>query len=832
MFASFALAQQALDPICYIQSIRSTCIENLQGDTIYVNNNMALFGNEVSFCPEMMTQWRGAAQIVICIDRSGSMNTTDSNYRAITVAKMFLDSIAKKSPESKVGIVVFGAGNPDRTGATGIAPLTLAGPNLPILKSWVDSAGNHLGYTPYGAALDTARRFISRLPATDTTRAIIFLSDGEPCLPNTRPCRDTAYTNLVSSGLIGALPPVHTVYFHTGTGSSIARDTLRHLAGMTEGTFTDVNNANNLATVFLDSLFTRVLPVVNVWNFHIANLTNGQESYGSLVNSDPLHPAYAFRPLYLEVGPNLISCLYERRSETGVTAVESKSFTIWRRPGSITAAEQTEFNQYFTAICSPHSSVIWQDSLRQTIPTGGHYDSAYRHVYIQLVRGPGTSGTDTDSVVITTPRGEREVIAVIETAPGSNIFRGMLPIEGDLSGIRDNGILEVRQTDTLYAIFKNPAYQDVNGNYYDIGLDTILCFSDADSGNIPIDTTDTGPFTVITRDTNGNGYIDKLELAFDSDVRISGADTAGLGAAFTITEGGYTWRIAGILPMGTISRNFELNLVESGSASRMETDLLPAIRFNSWMALTGLAPNTSASNVLDGCGPVIRRAVLNDNATSQDPSDDRVTVEWSEPIAAAGPFTSADQVFRGWTPDSATQSSAVLSGCAITVSTGNGQFTTCNPINGELWISIDSARSGIADTKGNHVSANNHKVIISLPRGNTYINDPKMIPNPGDYEFIRRNGGSSGSAMNFSFEMFGEAIVTLRIYDLAGNLVRKLSQGRMGTAALSGILETVPWDGTNGRGRIVNRGGYVVKFYAEPVGGGKTQIKTIRIAIQ
>lgn len=837
VLGSFALAAEVLDPICYMNSINGTCVEALDGDTIYVDYHTALFGSEITFCPSTYTQVAGAAQIVICIDRSGSMNTTDPNAQTVVVARTFLDSIASRSPDSKVGIVIFGAG-PNRTGATGVAPMALTSANIATLKGWIDQAADHSGFTPYGAALDTARRFMNRLPSTDTSRAIIFLSDGEPCLTNGG-CSDSIYNGLLASGVIATLPPVHTVYFHPSNSSSTtARNTLINLANVTEGTYTDVSNASNLYTVFLDTLLTRVLPVFNSWNYQIQNFANGQISQGVRIGTNQRNPTVAFAPLHLELGENLVSVLYERQTLSGKDGV-IRSFVIYRKNDNVplTAAEQAKFDQYFTATCTQHSIVTWLDSLGQPMPAGGHYDSTYTRIYLQVERGPGTPEVQTDTVVVTTMHGEQERVVVTETGPTTNVYRGSLPVAGDPTATRNNGTVELRRVDTLFATYNNPYFRDVSGQLYDQSVDTIFTFTTADTTNIPPDTVTPPvvvPFMVVTRDTNGNGYIDKLELIFEDSVTINptGCDTCGLGAAFLVKDNLYTWRIAGITPLGRSGTEFDLNLVESNSTSRMETDVLPNVRFGSWTALSGLSPNTSATSVVDGSGPVIRRAILDDNGTPGVYGDDTVRVEWSEPIVPGGPYTGASQVFHAFAPESTTIDNGLLNGCFVEVGARDGRFTPCGDTVGDFWINIDSAQSNIADGKGNHVLNANRRVKIVLPPPSSILTDPWMLPNPADYDIILNNKGSGIPAVVFNFTMFGEAFVTVRIYDIAGNLVRNLSLGKMGADVMRGVHETAGWDGMNGRGRFVNRGGYVAKLFARPVNGGKTQTRTLKIAIK
>ena len=56
LIAIFVKVYAESDSICYMQSLKGTCIETQEDDTVFVDNKTLLFGSQVAFCPEM---WEG-----------------------------------------------------------------------------------------------------------------------------------------------------------------------------------------------------------------------------------------------------------------------------------------------------------------------------------------------------------------------------------------------------------------------------------------------------------------------------------------------------------------------------------------------------------------------------------------------------------------------------------------------------------------------------------------------------------------------------------------------------------------------------------------------------
>jgi hypothetical protein len=85
------------------------------------------------------------------------------------------------------------------------------------------------------------------------------------------------------------------------------------------------------------------------------------------------------------------------------------------------------------------------------------------------------------------------------------------------------------------------------------------------------------------------------------------------------------------------------------------------------------------------------------------------------------------------------------------------------------------------------------------------------------------------TSTTIAYKLSDDANVTLRIYTLSGNLVRREDYARGTAGGLSGLNE-VRWNGRNGKGEYVSSGGYIVVVEAE--GHGETlHVMRRRVAV-
>jgi hypothetical protein len=97
-------------------------------------------------------------------------------------------------------------------------------------------------------------------------------------------------------------------------------------------------------------------------------------------------------------------------------------------------------------------------------------------------------------------------------------------------------------------------------------------------------------------------------------------------------------------------------------------------------------------------------------------------------------------------------------------------------------------------------------------------------PNP-----FSPNGDGLYDEVNISFSLAKEADVTLEIYDMAGELVRRLFWQRAfgKTGRISGLV----WDGKDDEGRVVPYGIYIMRFEARDNAENRTERTNAAVAV-
>lgn len=132
--------------------------------------------------------------------------------------------------------------------------------------------------------------------------------------------------------------------------------------------------------------------------------------------------------------------------------------------------------------------------------------------------------------------------------------------------------------------------------------------------------------SAVTRDVNGDGYLDEIELYFNKPVTFP----AGMsGANFSIIYNGVTFNvdsIGGMGPNGETNTHFVVYLQEDSTAQ-------PQTEWRPLVSITGIQGSNDIKNITakDGAGPVIWTVTKTIN-NPEDRTQDVVTVTFSEPI--------------------------------------------------------------------------------------------------------------------------------------------------------------------------------------------------------
>ncbi|MBI4179956.1 Ig-like domain-containing protein [bacterium] len=110
----------------------------------------------------------------------------------------------------------------------------------------------------------------------------------------------------------------------------------------------------------------------------------------------------------------------------------------------------------------------------------------------------------------------------------------------------------------------------------------------------------------------------------------------------------------------------------------------------------------------------------------------------------------------------------------------------------------------------------------------------RSFPNPADpFTVYTNNAGQSWQGFQFAWNMPKSGVVTIKIYDFAGQLVRVFGPTTYAAGNLFGdnaTLNARTWDGRNGRGEVVRNGAYFV-FVEIRYNDGTVENATDRIAV-
>jgi hypothetical protein len=109
---------------------------------------------------------------------------------------------------------------------------------------------------------------------------------------------------------------------------------------------------------------------------------------------------------------------------------------------------------------------------------------------------------------------------------------------------------------------------------------------------------------------------------------------------------------------------------------------------------------------------------------------------------------------------------------------------------------------------GNPGSADSCLVAIAVE---TTLGLPETPPHPIAYRLLPSAPNPARDRTRLTFEVPREGLVTLRIFDAGGRLVRSLADGR----AFPAGRQTLDWDLTDGNGRRVASGVYFYRLLAE-----------------
>jgi fibro-slime domain-containing protein len=318
----------------------------------------------------------------------------------------------------------------------------------------------------------------------------------------------------------------------------------------------------------------------------------------------------------------------------------------------------------------------------------------------------------------------------------------------------------------------------------------------------------------VTRDFNGNGYLDALELHFDKPIVWTSSfyQSNSLNGHFVIqiptSKGTIKFTVKGITPANgsktTADTIFTLTLVENTEYEEPQTDLKPTVSLINPGEVA--AATTTPLQSIDGAGPVIW-SVTKETNVAGDRTKDKVTVTFSEKVVApTGDILNATIVpadlFNVWLYDAESktwkQVDTLLHDIkALSTVTGTRvEFIMTNGENltGRNFLTIDSTKGLVFDdtrqADRNAPNANNQhvRVIIKSAVGPITVGPNPITPttNHGEdvltshkaedaFSWTKQFGGAAitadvvlpDSSFSGEFRITGQ----LLIFDAVGNLV-------------------------------------------------------------
>jgi hypothetical protein len=353
---------------------------------------------------------------------------------------------------------------------------------------------------------------------------------------------------------------------------------------------------------------------------------------------------------------------------------------------------------------------------------------------------------------------------------------------------------------------------------------------------IPVTVTPAPPVlldSAVTRDIDGNGYIDEVELYFSNPVTFPpGFSFSNFVISYTGTINSKVvtvqFPVVSMETMDTSGTRFALHLTEDSTT-------IPGSPQTAWrpffsMAATGGLRSIPAFQCRDGAGPVIWM-VVKTIANVSDRTQDVVSVIFSEPIQGpnGSPFTPAT-----------VKPSSVLVDCRRDTS---GMWDTAGSLlpslaaNGTDSLSINSFSRMVNDstlefimsngkdlTVGDYLNINASANLIYDSRARTtggpgvapvpanrkvrviFLTNPRVIRNAVRTEpFVSTMQSSREFLIVYSGYARGQ--VSAQIYSMKGQLLRAISGAEQGNGLLL-------WKYDDRFGRPVTNGCYIIRIFA------------------
>jgi fibro-slime domain-containing protein len=365
--------------------------------------------------------------------------------------------------------------------------------------------------------------------------------------------------------------------------------------------------------------------------------------------------------------------------------------------------------------------------------------------------------------------------------------------------------------------------------------------------------------SAVTKDANGNGYLDRIVLTFDRKVAVP------YSAQINVWYGSAAFTVDSILPKPSDSSSVVTVFIAEQKNGVPQSAWRPSCSIRNVLDLDPI----DSVECIDGAGPVVWSVVKNITDAS-DRTQDMVTVVFSEPIAFANgnalsvslsPQKTFDVWTRDFTADTLERLAGFLNGIttlAVILDSRTIQFYMANgnDLTDRHYLSIRTDTAAIADASPRYNTAvdTNQRVPVIIRAD---IPDRLIIaPNPSAPTLREEAAGvlhcannplarnwvrsdRAGVLMTFkimplsgSNEKFNGH---LKIYDAIGNLVNYADNDDVIPSGWRTSGTTVHdmdiyWNGTNQKGMLVAPGLYRVFLYLDSGPNKRKLAGTIGIA--
>jgi len=353
--------------------------------------------------------------------------------------------------------------------------------------------------------------------------------------------------------------------------------------------------------------------------------------------------------------------------------------------------------------------------------------------------------------------------------------------------------------------------------------------------------------SAVTGDYDGDGYIDQIDVYFNSKV----AFNQKMKDAFDVIFRGIPFQLDSISPIkdGLLIRLF----LEEKITDQLQTDWKPLINI---MDIKGLAP-VSGMESKDGAGPVVNKAKFYSGSLSNEQSigtADSIRVTISElidwPVSAN---RDPNKIFRLYHNNNVVQNPFTS---MIIVDDSTAILLVSEKITvdaGRDSIQLNSS-GGVTDKPGNKPHINSRKAAIEwgvitlqyIPSNNPFRPgvteiDPRIRERfaPVIKRQTKISGGTGTKGTIIRLEVKGKPLKVTKIdskvdsaygrvmvYDVVGNLVRS----DLYVFKVEGNDYGIYWDGYNKKRRAVGRGTYLFSVITTDV-DNKTEKKQFKIGV-